>query len=229
MNRLSHRPTHADDGFHPILFIILVVLTHPHSDHIAGLVEVLRRYKVKQVLYPDLDYEAPVYDEWLSLIEEKDIKCTLAHAGQQIDLSDGVVMKVVNPQMPLLTNTESDIDNNGVVLELSMDEVSFLLTADIGWEAEFELINRRAVGQSTVLKVPHHGSDTSTTQEFLWMTNPQLAVILVGTDNPFGHPSDEVMKRLKEKLSSENIYRTDEHGTIEFLTDGERLWLEIQR
>jgi len=205
--------------------IDLVILTHPHGDHINGLIEVLKRYKVKHVLYPDLDYDSPVYNEWLSLIEEKDIKGTIAQAGQRIDLGNGVVMKVVNPQIPLLTNTESDTDNNGVVLELSMDEVSFLLTADIGWEAEFELINRRAISQSTVLKVAHHGSDTSTTPEFLAVASPQLAVILVGADNRFGHPSDEVMERLEEKLGSENIYRTDEHGIIEFITDGERLWV----
>ena len=78
---------------------------------------------------------------------------------------------------------------------------------------------------SNVLKVGHHGSDTSTTPEFLAAVNPQLAVISVGADNPFGHPTPEVMKRLEEKLGSENIYRTDEQGTIEFITDGEKLWV----
>jgi len=209
--------------------IDLVVLTHPHADHIAGLVELLRRYRVKQVIYPDLDYDSPLYDEWLSLIEDEDIKGTVAQAGQQIDLGEGAIMKVLNPQIPFLVKTESDIDNNGVVLELSMGNVSFLLVADIWREAEFELINQRAVRQSTVLKVAHHGSNTSTSPEFLAVVNPQLAVISVGKDNPFGHPSGEVMARLKERLSSENIYRTDGHGTIEFITDGERLWVKVAR
>jgi len=106
--------------------------------------------------------------------------------------------------------------------------VSFLLTADIMWEAEFELLARRANLSSTVLKVGHHGSDTSTTPEFLAVVNPQLAVISVGADNPFGHPSDEVMEKLEEKLDSENIYRTDGHGTIEFITDGKRLWVKTE-
>ena len=73
----------------------------------------------------------------------------------------------------------------------------------------------------------HHDSDTSTCQEFLAVVNPQLAVISVGADNRFGHPGDEVMERLEEKLGSENIYRTDRHGTIEFITDGERLWVKM--
>ncbi|GAH55576.1 unnamed protein product, partial [marine sediment metagenome] len=81
---------------------------------------------------------------------------------------------------------------------------------------------------STVLKVAHHGSNTSTTEEFLAVVNPQLAVISVGADNKFGHPTPEVMERLEEKLGSENIYRTDEHGTIELITDGKRLWVRVR-
>lgn len=208
--------------------IDLLVLTHPHSDHLSGLVEVLRRFQVKQVLYPDSDYESPLYDEWLRLIEAKNIKATIARAGQQVDLN-GAVIKVLNPRATPLTGTASDIDNNIVVLRLSMDNVSFLFTADIGQEAEFKLITDRAELSSTVLKVAHHGSDTSTTPKFLAVVNPQLAIISVSADNKFGHPSDEVLERLKERLGSENIYRTDQHGTIEFITDGERLWVEVEK
>ncbi|MFC1940965.1 DNA internalization-related competence protein ComEC/Rec2 [Chloroflexota bacterium] len=214
--------------------IDLVILTHPSADHVTGLVEVLNRYKVRQVLYPDLEFKSDIYDEWLSLLEEKNIKCTIAQAGQQIDFGTEVVIELLNPQTPPLTGTESDIDNNGVVLHLSMGEVSFLLTADIMWEAEFELITRRANLTSTVLKVAHHGSTTSTTDEFLAVVNPQLAVISVGEGNPFRHPSDEVVERLIEKVSSENIYQTydkicKKHSTIEFITDGKRLWVRLEK
>ena len=209
--------------------IDLVILTHPHTDHLIGLVEVLQRYKVKQVLYPDLDYDSPLYDEWLSLIKEKDIKYTIAQAGQQIDLGEGVVIKVLNPQEPPLSDTQSDTDNNGAVLRLSMGDISFLLTADIFWEAEFELIARRANLRSTVLKVAHHGSDTSTSQEFLAVVNAQVAVISAGVDNPHGHPSPEVIERLTDVVDREQIYLTSERGTIEFTTDGERLWVEVGR
>ncbi len=78
-----------------------------------------------------------------------------------------------------------------------------------------------------MLKVAHHGSDTSTTAEFLAVVNPWLAVISVGEGNPFGHPSDNVTDRLKQKLGQGNIYRTSVNGTIEFITDGERLWLKV--
>jgi competence protein ComEC len=207
--------------------IELVILTHPHADHLAGLVAVLERYQVEQVFYPDLKYDSPIYEEWLSLIEKKGIKSTIAQAGQEINLGDGVIIQVLNPPKPLLTGTESDIDNNSLVLRLSLDRLSLLLTADIGWETEFELISRRTNLASTVLKVAHHGSETSTTPEFLAAVNPCLAVISVG-DNPFGHPGDEVVKRLEQRLGSENILRTDEEGTIELITDGQRLWVKTK-
>ncbi|MDP2728943.1 MAG: DNA internalization-related competence protein ComEC/Rec2 [Dehalococcoidales bacterium] len=209
--------------------IELVILTHPHADHITGLVEVLKRYKVRQVLYPASEYESPAYDEWLRLLREKNIKYTLAQAGQQIDLGSEVIIEVLNPQVPLLTGTESDIDNNGVMLRLETGEVSFLLTADIMWQAESELVASRANLKSTVLKVAHHGSATSTTVEFLAVVNPRLAVISVGENNSFGHPSSDVMDRLEEKAGKENIYRTAEQGTVEFITDGERLWVKVGR
>ncbi|GAI43252.1 unnamed protein product, partial [marine sediment metagenome] len=98
--------------------IDLVVLTHPSADHVTGLVGVLNRYQFKQVLHPGLDFESDIYDEWLRLVKEKDIKCTIAQAGQQIDLGK-VVIKVLNPQIPHLAGTESDIDNNGVVLVMA--------------------------------------------------------------------------------------------------------------
>ena len=208
--------------------IDLVILTHPHTDHITGLVEVLHRYKVNQVLYPALDFKSDIYDEWLRLLKEKNIKYTPAQAGQQIKLGE-VKIDVLNPSIPFLTDTESDVDNNGVVLRLERGEVRFLLTTDIMWEAESELITHRTNLTSTVLKVGHHGSATSTTTEFLAVVNPQLAVISVGKDNSFGHPSAEVVGRLEQKLGQENIYRTSENGTIEFITDGEKLSVRMER
>ena len=209
--------------------IELLVLTHPHHDHLAGLVEVLRRYRVEQVLYPDLDYQLPLHDEWQGLIEEKGIENTVARAGQQINLGDGVVITVLSPSEALMTGTESDIDNNSVVLRLSIGDVSFLLTGDIMRETEWELIRQGADLTSTVLKVAHHGSDTSTTQEFLAVVSPQVAVICCGSDNRFGHPDADVLSRLEKVIDLDDIYCTAEHGTIEFITDGKRLWVEVKR
>jgi competence protein ComEC len=205
--------------------IDLVVCTQPQADHVTGLVDVLQRYKVKQVLESEVSYNSSIYQEWLRLVEDKGIEYNIARAGQEIDLGGGITMKMLNPPPEFFQGTSCDVDNNGVVLKLTWHEVSFLFTADIREEAEFELIGQRANLKSTVLKVAHHGSETSTTQQFLAAVDPEVAVISVGADNRFGHPSPEVVERLIDRLGEDNVYRTDEDGTIEFITDGERLWM----
>ena len=208
--------------------IELMISTQPHSDHITGLVEVLERYKVEQVLEPGAPYDSSIYHQWLELVEQKQIKHVIARAGQEIDLGNGLKIEVLNPPAAHFEGTSSDVDNNGVVLRLSWQEVSFLFTADIRQEAEFELVGQRANLRSTVLKVPHHGSRTSTTPQFLAAVAPEIAVISVGADNRFGHPSLEVVERLEEKLGQDRVYLTSEDGTIEFITDGERLWVRVE-
>jgi competence protein ComEC len=209
--------------------IDLLVLTHPHQDHLAGLVEVLRRYRVGRVLFPSVNSSSPLFEEWLRTVDEKGVESTFARAGQRIDIADGLVMEVLNPPLIFLTDGEADVDNNGVVLRLAYGEVSFLLTADIQREAEWELTRERAHLASTVLKVAHHGSTTSTTPGFLSVVSPALAVISVGVDNSFGLPDGDVISRLEEKVGAGNLYRTDIQGTIEFTTDGRRLWVETEK
>ena len=205
--------------------IELVVLTHPHTDHLTGLVEAVKRYRVERALYPDLDDGSPLFAEWQKLTGQGETECTLACAGQEINLGGGVVIEVLNPPTTLLSGTESDTDNNGVVLRLSQGRVSFLLTADICREGEIALLAQRAGLDSDVLKIAHHGSNTSTLPEFLAAVSPVAAVISVG-ENRYGHPSDEVLERLEAELGEANIYRTDRCGTIEFISDGQGLWVE---
>ena len=206
----------------------LMVSTQPHADHITGLLEVLQRYEVKRVLEPGVCYNSCVYQEWLRLVEEKEIKHDMAKAGQEIDLGRGIKMEVLNPPGQFFEGTSADVDNNGVVLKLSWGEISFLLTADIRWDGEFELIKQRANLKSTVLKVAHHGSKTSATPQFLAVVDPEVAVISVGANNTFGHPSPEVVERLKGRLGEDNVYLTSQNGTIEFITDGEKLWVRVE-
>ena len=203
-----------------------MVLTHPHLDHLTGLLEVLQRYKVQQVLYLDTDYQIPPEQEWLSLIREKGIKSTLAQAGQLINLGTiETTFEVINPA----PNSTVPAMDNGVVLRLSDGTVSFLLTSDISQEAELDLITRRADLKSTVLKVAHHGSDTSSSAAFLAVVDPQMAVISVGKDNTFGHPGAETIQRLSDSVGPNKIYRTDKNGTVECITDGQRLWVKTER
>jgi len=209
--------------------IDLVILTHPHQDHLAGLVEVLRRYKVAKVMYAAVDYESPGYDEWKNIIKEKGIESVTANPGRQVTLGEGTLIEVLNPPEQYMAGTESDIDNNSVAVLIKDGEISFLLTGDTMKEAEWELIRDRADIACTVLKVAHHGSDTSSSLEFLHVANPQIAVISCGAGNKFGHPYEIIMERLGEMVGDTNIYRTDLLGTIDFTTDGERLWVKTGR
>jgi competence protein ComEC len=204
--------------------IDLVVCTQPQADHVTGLVEVLQRYRVEQVLDPAVSYDSAIYQEWIRLIEDKGIDYGVARAGQQIDLGSGVRMEVLNPPESLWEGTNHDVDNNGVVMRLSWGKVSFVFTADIRAAAELELVMQRANLKATVLKIAHHGSGTSTSERFLAAVDPKVAVICVGADNPFGHPSPKVLGRLVDRLGEDSVYRTDENGTIEFITDGASLW-----
>ena len=205
--------------------IDLITSTQPHSDHLAGLVDVVRRYNVKQVIAPDVDYDSSAYNEWRKLLETSDIECKTACAGQRMNLDNSIYIEILNPPLNGFESTSSDIDNNGVVLRLVYDEISFLFTTDIRQEAEQRLLDCGYILKSNVLKVAHHGSDTSSCAKFLNAVNPDLAIISVGRDNKFGHPHAEVV----ERLSNSKVLRTDEHGTIELITNGKRLWLNTKR
>ncbi len=205
--------------------IDLVVITQPQADHITGLVEVLQTYEVNQVLDPGVPYDSSIYRELLRRIEDKDIELSIARSGQRIDLGDGIILDVLNPPRQFFEGTSCDVDNNGLVLRLTWNEISFLLTADIRQEAELDLIMQRPNLRSTVLKAAHHGSMTSTMPQFLAAVDPEVAVISVGAHNPFGHPSPVVLERLIDWVGEDNVYRTDRQGTIELITDGEGLWV----
>ena len=185
--------------------IDLVILTHPHEDHLAGLLEVLKRYDVKEVLYPALEFQSPAYDEWSRLIQENKIKSTLAQSGQEINLGDETSITILNPPGHPPDYNEDPINNNSVVLRLNMNELSFLFAADIQHEAEFELLRSGMNLNSTVLKVAHHGSETSTTGEFLCSVNPQIAVISADSSSNPNHPSIGVLERLKAKINPDYI------------------------
>ena len=209
--------------------IDLLILTEPQADHMAGFTEVIRNYKVAQVLEPGIAYDSTTYQQWRNLVESQQIGYKTAHAGQQIELGDGIKIDVLHPPSPLLQGTSDDVDNNGLTLRLSWNRISFLFTSDIGKEAEWYLIAQRADLRSTVLKVAHHGSLTSTSEQFVAAVNPEVAVISVGTDNKFALPSTEVLERLVTRLGNDRIYLTSIHGTIEFITDGKGLWLKHDR
>ena len=207
----------------------LVVLTHPHQDHANGLVEALRRYKIGQVLERQQEYDTPAYTAWRKLLTEKGIPTLQAQDGQTIALIGGVNIQVLWTWDRLLRGTSSDANNGSVVLRLTYGKVSFLLTGDAQEEVEMNLLADGYSLNSTVLKVGHQGSRTSTTPEFMQAVSPLAAVILVAKDNSYGHPHQEVVDRLVKQVSQGRLFITRDTGNVQFTTDGTRLWVATDR
>ncbi|MBI4299077.1 MAG: DNA internalization-related competence protein ComEC/Rec2 [Chloroflexi bacterium] len=206
----------------------MVVLTHPHEDHVNGLVEVIRRYKVGQIIERQTLYDTPSYQAWHELIQLKGIPVLQAEAYQLVALDGGVYLQVLSPGPHLLEGTSSDVNNGSVVVRLVYGEVSFLLTGDIQSEVEGMLVSQNMPLRSTVLKVAHHGSRGSSSPGFLKAVNPSIAVISLGTDNRFGHPHAEALEALHQILPEEMIFYTNKEGTVQLITDGKRLKVAAQ-
>ena len=209
--------------------IELVVLTHPHSDHVAGLVEVLDRYRVDHVLQRRVEYESALYEAWHRAVEREGAMATEASTGQVIHLGDGAYLEVISPDDRLLLSAGEDVNNASVALRLVYGRVRFLLSGDISGEVEAILVGRRAVVDSEVLKVAHHGSSTSSRPDFLDAVSPAVAVISVAADNRFGHPHPQTLAALRRHVAPETVYTTKDRGTIDFTTDGSRLWVRTER
>ena len=212
--------------------IDIVAATHPNSDHIGGLAQVLERYDVGAVLERRIEYDSAAYQAWSRAVNAEmaqGARVIDASAGQVIALDADVRIEVLGPPPILLGGTESDADNASLVLRLVYGEVSILLTGDIFSEAERALLASGTALDSDVLKVPHHGSDSSSTRDFLSAVSPAAAVISVGEGNSYGHPHANVVERLREHVADGMLFQTAERGTVEFISDGETLWVRTER
>ena len=196
----------------------LVVNTHPDADHLAGLAPLLDCYQVDQALVTDVGSDSNLYREWKTQLAETDLTPTIGQVGMQLALGSGVTATLLTPGPA--TAREDQTNNHSVVMYLQMGRISFLLTGDIEKPVAHDLVFEHAPLRTTVLKSPHHGSKTSSSNMFMEAVNPQIVVISVGVDNQFDHPSPEVLDRYAEHGLI--VFRTDEQGTIEFSTDGEQ-------
>ncbi len=203
--------------------IDLVVLTHPHADHLTGLVPVLQRYGVRQILERPEPYTSLTYAEWHRAIEQQRIPIANAAEGQIIDLGGGAAIRILHSGTD--PRTGGDPDQAGIVIRLDYGKVSFLLTGDAVEEVEQHLIEERFNTHTTVLKVAHHGSMTSTSAAFLSVAHPGIAVVSVGASNNLGLPAPAVMKRIEAQSGPDKVFSTAVNGTVEVATDGTRVWV----
>jgi competence protein ComEC len=202
--------------------IDLVVLTHPHSDHVSGLVEVLRRYQVKKVLMTGVLHTAPDYLTFLDEINQQNIEIEIANAQKDIVFGENLKLQLLYPWTDLSGQKVEELNNSSIVAKLIYQDTSFLFTGDAEAEIEQELIDSGIDLTSDILKLGHHGSKSSSIIEFLKKVNPQYAVAQVGEDNNFGHPHYRTMTSLNEL--GLKFLRTDQLGTIKFISDGNNIW-----
>lgn len=183
-----------------------VVATHPHADHITGLISVLDRFDVEHVVMTGVTYDSSIYDAYKVAVAEEGAQ---ALAPGELNLAS---VDVIYPSEQVDLVAGENVNETSIVLEIDDGTHRFLLTGDIGEIVEEKLIESGTLNDVDVLKVGHQGSKFSSTRAFLETIDPELAVISVGEGNDYYHPHPTALKRLQDVGST--VYRTDEDGTV---------------
>jgi competence protein ComEC len=195
--------------------IDLLVATHPHTDHIGGMREVLAAFPVDRVLEAGIPHTSSVYEEFLETIDRKGIPYITAERGLALTPDPDLRILVLSPPKERI---EGDLNANSIVLKISYGTISFLFTGDAGTAAEDVLLATGVSPRADILKVSHHGSADATSARFIAAVRPQLAVISLAADNPYGYPHRETQDILT--TAGVTLYRTDRDGTILIRSDG---------
>ena len=190
-----------------------VFATHPHEDHIGGMDDIINNFKIDNYYMSNKLSTTKTFMDVLDALDRRNLKYTVPNKGDTLKLGDANI-KVIYPG-----DDKSNINDSSIVLKITYGKNSFLLTGDATSNVERKIYNEDI--KSDVLKVAHHGSSYSSTDVFLDKVKPYYAVILVGKNNIYNHPSNKTL----EKLNKRNIkvYRTDLDGTIVFISDGDNL------
>jgi beta-lactamase superfamily II metal-dependent hydrolase len=201
---------------HGLSHIDVVVATHPHADHIGGLVDVIKSVNVGEVLDSGQVHTTQTFEDFLDAIDTKQIPLRSVRQGDSIKLDPTVKIDILNPPVNLLdsADNEADFNDNSVVLKLTYGEFSALLTGDMEERNEARLVSENATGlDADVLKAGHHGSRTSSSLPFLNAVTPEVVIISLGAGNTYGHPHQEALDRISA-AGVERLFRTDIDGTI---------------
>lgn len=197
-----------------------IIATHAHEDHVGGLSGALNYATAGTVYCPVRSYSSKAFNNFASNVQKQGKSITIPTNSTKFSL--GSAQCTV-----LAVNTSSDLNNSSIVLRIVYGSTSFLFTGDAEREVEQAMINRGVPLKSTVLKVGHHGSYTSSSYQFLWNVMPTYAVISCGKDNSYGHPHDEVLSRLRD--ADVTLFRTDLQGDITCTSNGSSVSFSVSR
>jgi competence protein ComEC len=194
-----------------------ILITNPDQDHIGGLVDIVKYYKVGQVFEPGTFNESDTYKNLKKEIENKNISRTDLKKGMVLDLGRGVFLETLFPDRDVSSFSTND---GSIVARLVYDDVSILLTGDATEKTEKLVLENNLIDKidSDILKVPHHGSKSSSSYHFIEAVSPEYVLVSLGEDNKYGHPHQEVLNRFEE--FGIKVLRTDEKGTIILKSDG---------
>lgn len=201
-----------------------VIATHPHEDHIGGMDSIIKAFEIDCFIMPEIDESmiptTNCYSNMLTALEESSVAVQYSEQGLKYEINEDCSFEVISSM-----DQPDSLNNYSVVVKLTYGETSYLFTGDMEKASEYAVLKADYSVDSDVLKVAHHGSDTSSIQEFITAVSPEFAIISVGESNDYGHPSEDVTARLKE--SGANIVRTDENGTVIIKSDGVDVWMEF--
>lgn len=201
----------------------LAVGSHAHADHIGGMDAVINAIDTRFYMDNGIAYSSGTYASVMKAVEARRVRYVAPEVGRVINLGDGAKLTVLAPPPKPFSDTRSDQNSNSVILWLQHGDIDILFTGDAEEPTEAWLVEQK-VPDVDVLKVPHHGSDHSSTLTFLQAIKPEVAVISCGRDNKYGHPGPEAMARLTQVGAK--VYRTDTMGQIRVVSDGTRV--EVQ-
>lgn len=205
---------------HNIDKIDLLIGTHPHSDHIGGLTEIVNNFKIGEVIMPEKMHTTRAFERLLTAIESKGLSITPPPVGDTIQFDTDISLHFLGP----LKDYGDNLNLWSIVFRLDYKNKSFLFTGDTEVPAENDLMDTYNADdlKAHVLNIAHHGSSTSTSEQFLDYVSPEIALISLGKDNSYGHPHREIMERLQK--ANVLIYRTDLQQSVVLISDGEDIW-----
>jgi competence protein ComEC len=199
----------------------LMIATHPHADHIGGLIDVLAAFEVLEIWHNGDTATSKAYIDFMAAVKAENARVFQAVRGNTIE-ADGLAFRVLHPE-----NLQGTANNNSIVLYLAFGEIDFLFAGDAEQEAEASMLSAGLIPDVEILKVGHHGSRTASSQAFLAKAKPEFAIYMAGAGNSYGHPHSETIASLNQ--IGANILGTDTYGTVIVVTDGKSMSVETHK